>query len=117
GSIKREWLASDVHREIYDYAMKVPKGSFNVGQMFSYITDDEVNNILNINMKFATDASEESYYNDCLIALADECLKAQLEEVKKKYNSLSDPNEKRAAVGEIAVLQKKIKSKSVQEKL
>nr|MDE5602180.1 toprim domain-containing protein [Clostridia bacterium] len=115
--IRREWLASDVHREIYDYALKVPKGGFNVGQMFSYISDDEVNNILNINMEFPTDAREESYYNDCLIVLANEYLKAQLEDMNKKYNLLSDKEEKNAVVRQMDVLQKKIKSKSVQEKL
>lgn len=115
--LKREWLATDVHRAIYDYALTVPKGGFNVGQMYTYIDDGEVNDILNINMQFATDASEESYYNDCVRALADEYLRARLEEVNRLHNTLSDPDGRRAAVSEIVGLQKKLKSRSIQEKL
>jgi len=116
-SVKKEWFASDVHRSVYEYALTVPKGGFNVGQMYSYIDDAEINAVLDINLGFASKAKEEEYYVDCVLTLANEYLTARLAELKSRYNSLSDTEEKKATVNEIAALQKKLKSKSIGEKL
>lgn len=115
--IKKEWLAHDVHRAIYEYALGLPKGGFNVGQMYTYIDDAEINNILQVNLQFASKIHEGKYFSDCILALADEYLSARLAMLKAAYNSLSDAEEKKSTLGEIALLQKKLKSKSVQEKL
>jgi len=109
--------ASDVHRSVYEYALTVPKGGFNVGQMYSYIDDAEINAVLDINLGFASKAKEEEYYVDCVLTLANEYLTARLAELKSRYNSLSDTEEKKATVNEIAALQKKLKSRSLSDKL
>ncbi|MDE6302637.1 MAG: toprim domain-containing protein, partial [Clostridia bacterium] len=113
--VKKEWLAHPVHIAVYDYAKSA--GNVNVGQMYGVINDDEVNHILDINLHFATKAKEEEYYTDCVLTLANEYISGRLAELKAQYNKLSDAEEKRNAVNEIAALQKKLKSKSVQEKL
>ena len=116
-ALNKDWFASDVHRAVYEYALSVPKGGFNVGQMYNYIDDAEINAVLDINLGFASKAKEEEYYVDCVLTLANEYLSARLAELKAAYNSLSDAEEKKATVNEIAALQKKLKSKSVGEKL
>lgn len=116
--IKKEWLPHAVHQSIFEYAQTLPQGEFNVGRMYDNIEDDEeINRVLNVNMHFANAAKESEYYLDCLIALANEYISGRLEFLKNEYNSLSDAAKKRDFVAEITLLQKKLKSKSIQDKL
>lgn len=115
--INKQWLAHPAHQAVYDYAKSVPSGKINVGQMYSVIDDEEINHVLDINLQFATKVKEEEYYYDCLNTLANEHISAALAIVKAEYNTLSSQEEKKDAVNQISVLQKKLKSKSVQEKL
>ncbi len=117
-ALKKEWFAHPVHRDIFEYASTLPKGEFNVGRMFDIIAgDSEVDRILQVNLKFATEAQENEYYNDCVLALANEYISGRLAKLKTEYNALSDAQEKRNAIGEISALQKKLKSRSLSDKL
>ncbi|MBR4800961.1 MAG: DNA primase [Clostridia bacterium] len=115
--VKREWLAHPKHQEIFDYAKSLGDEPFSVGKMYSRVADDpEINQILNINIELNT-TQEKGYFEDCLVLLANEYIQGRLEYLKNAYNAMSDQNEKRNAVQEIAVLGKKLKSKSISEKL
>ncbi len=114
-NIKKEWLAHPIHQSVYDYAQSVK--SVNVGQMYGVIDDEEIGKILDVHLHFATLAKEEEYYIDCVSTLANEFISARLAELKTQYGALSDAEEKRNALNEITALQKKLKSKTIQEKL
>jgi len=139
-TIKSEWLAHEKHREIVDFARTLGEHKFNVGQMYAHVADDpEINEVLDLNvvqnvksatrdavqlgdasdnkLEFNNSAQEKEYFDDCLIALANEYLQGRLESLKNAYNAMSDQNEKREAVQEIALLGKQLKSKSISDKL
>ena len=116
--IKREWLVHPKHQEIFDYALSLEGEPFNVGLMYAHVEDDnEINEILDMNVKFENSAREAEYFEDCLVLLANEYIQGRLEYLKSAYNKMTDPDEKRSAVQEITLLTKKLKSKLISEKL
>lgn len=117
--IKTEWLANDLHKEVFDWAKTMPEHTDLVNPMFSKFgyENDEINKILNVNMKFADTIREADYFNDCVLMLANELVSKRLEQVKNGYNELSDPEAKRASIAEISRLQKILKSKDINDKL
>lgn len=117
--IKTEWLANDLHKEVFDWAKTMPEHTDLVNPMFSKFgyENDEINKILNVNMKFADTIREADYFGDCVLMLANESVAKRLEQVKNGYNELSDPEAKRASLAEISRLQKILKSKDINDKL
>jgi len=117
--IKREWLANDTHKKIFDFVLTEPEKKVSISKMYDVMgyDDDEINHVLGINLHFSDNGREADYYNDCLLALANECISKKLEEAKERFNTLSDANEKRAGIAEISALQKILKSKSIEDKL
>lgn len=117
--IKTEWLANDLHRQVFEWAKTMPEHTDLVNPMFSKFgyENDEINKILNVNMKFADTIREADYFNDCVLMLANEFVSKRLEQVKNGYNELSDPEAKRASIAEISRLQKILKSKDINDKL
>lgn len=117
--IKTEWLANDSHKEVFDWAKTMPEHTDLVNPMFSKFgyENDEINKILNVNMKFADTIREADYFGDCVLMLANESVAKRLEQVKNGYNELSDPEAKRASIAEISRLQKILKSKDINDKL
>ncbi len=117
--IKTEWLANDLHKEVFDWAKTMPEHTDLVNPMFSKFgyENDEINKILNVNMKFADTIREADYFGDCVLMLANENVAKRLEQVKNGYNELSDPEAKRASIAEISRLQKILKSKDINDKL
>lgn len=117
--IKTEWLANDLHKEVFDWEKTMPEHTDLVNPMFSKFgyENDEINKILNVNMKFADTIREADYFNDCVLMLANEFVSKRLEQVKNGYNELSDPEAKRASIAEISRLQKILKSKDINDKL
>ena len=96
---------------------------FNVGKMYTHVEDDkEINEILDLdiddlNKEFKNPTQEAEYFEGCLLALANEYIQGRLEYLKNAYNKMTDSEEKRKAVLEITALGKKLKSKSISEKL
>lgn len=119
GKIKREWLANDTHKRIFDFVLTEPEKKVSISKMYDVLgyDDDEINHVLGLNLHFSDNGREADYYNDCLLALANECISQKLEEAKERFNTLSDANEKRAGIAEISALQKILKSKSIEDKL
>lgn len=117
--IKTEWLANDLHRQVFEWAKTMSEHTDMVKTMFSVFgyDNEEISNILNINMKFADNIREADYFNDCVLMLANEFVSKRLEQVKNGYNELSDPEAKRASIAEISRLQKILKSKDINDKL
>lgn len=117
--IKTEWLASDVHKEVFEWAKTMPVNTDLVNSMFSKFgyENEEIGKILDINMKFADTIREADYFNDCVLMLANEHISQRLDKLKEGYNDLSDPEAKRASISEISRLQKILKSKDINDKL
>lgn len=117
--IKQEWLAEDVHRQLYAWAQTQQKKCDLVEKMFTEFGYDntEINSILAINLRFADSTREKDYFWDCVLMLANDKISQTLENLKTEYNSLSDNEQKRASILEISRLQKILKSKSIDDKL
>ena len=119
GKVKREWLANDTHKKIFDFVLSEPEKQASISKMYDVLgyDDEEVNCVLGINLHFSDKGREADYYNDCLLALANESISQKLDEAKKRFNTLSDSAEKKACLVEISALTKKLKSKSIEDKL
>lgn len=78
---------------------------------------DEINKILDISLHFDNKMREAEYYFDCLNTIANEYISRRLDELKQKFGSLTDADEKRACIAEIGELNKKLKSKNIIDKL
>lgn len=119
GKVKREWLANDTHKKIFDFVLSEPEKKASISKMYDVLgyDDEEVNCVLGINLHFSDKGREADYYNDCLLALANESISQKLDEAKERFNTLSDSAEKKACLVEISALTKKLKSKSIEDKL
>lgn len=119
GKVKREWLANDTHKKIFDFVLSEPEKQVSISKMYDVLgyDDEEVNCVLGINLHFSDKGREADYYNDCLLALANESISQKLDEAKERFNTLSDSAEKKACLVEISALTKKLKSKSIEDKL
>ncbi len=119
GKVKREWLANDTHKKIFDFVLSEPEKQASISKMYDVLgyDDEEVNCVLGINLHFSDKGREADYYNDCLLALANESISQKLDEAKERFNTLSDSSEKKACLVEISALTKKLKSKSIEDKL
>lgn len=119
GKVKREWLANDTHKKIFDFVLSEPEKQASISKMYDVLgyDDEEVNCVLGINLHFSDKGREADYYNDCLLALANESISQKLDEAKKRFNTLSDSAERNACLVEISALTKKLKSKSIEDKL
>lgn len=119
GKVKREWLAKDTHKKIFDFVLSEPEKQASISKMYDVLgyDDEEVNCVLGINLHFSDKGREADYYNDCLLALANESISQKLDEAKERFNTLSDSAEKKACLVEISALTKKLKSKSIEDKL
>lgn len=117
--VKREWLAHDLHKKVLDFVLSQPPKQASISKMYDVIgyDDDEVNHVLGINLHFSDNGREADYYNDCLLALANDCISKKLDEAKERFNTLSDATEKKECLVEISALTKKLKSKSIDDKL
>lgn len=119
GKVKREWLANDTHKKIFDFVLSESEKQASISKMYDVLgyDDEEVNCVLGINLHFSDKGREADYYNDCLLALANESISQKLDEAKERFNTLSDSAEKKACLVEISALTKKLKSKSIEDKL
>lgn len=119
GKVKREWLANDTHKKIFDFVLSEPEKQASISKMYDVLgyDDEEINCVLGINLHFSDKGREADYYNDCLLALANESISQKLDEEKERFNTLSDSAEKKACLVEISALTKKLKSKSIEDKL
>ena len=117
--INKEWFANDTHKKAFEYVISEPEKKVSIGKIYDVLgyEDDEINQVLCINLPFTDIGREADYYNDCLLALANESISQKLDEEKERFNTLSDSAEKKACLVEISALTKKLKSKSIEDKL
>lgn len=117
--INKEWFANDTHKKAFEYVISEPEKKVSIGKIYDVLgyEDDEINQVLCINLPFTDIGREADYYNDCLLALANESISQKLDEAKKRFNTLSDSAERNACLVEISALTKKLKSKSIEDKL
>ena len=112
--VKKAWLPMAVHVMIFEALCE--NKDFSVGSIYSYVEPDaEVDKI--VGQQLPEDgATAKKLYDDCLICIADGYISARLKALNAKYGSLTDPEEKKATVLEIAKLQKQLGSRSITDK-
>lgn len=113
--VKKAWFPLAVHVIIFEAFEQ--NENFAMGSIFSYVEpDEEVDKLLALQLP-DDPVTAQKLYEDCLICLANGYISARLKELNSKYGSLTDPDEKREAVREIAKLQKQLKSRLIADKM
>lgn len=116
GFLKKEWFTHPLHQSIFGDVVE-SAGGLKVATLFDKYTDDELNKIIGDDVVFEVPATEQIYYNDCILVLANDYISKQLDGLTKRYNASSTPADKKAIVTQMASLQQKLKSKNVKDKI
>lgn len=116
GFLKKEWFTHPLHQSIFGDVVE-SAGGLKVAALFDKYTDDELNKIIGDDVVFEVPATEQIYYNDCILVLANDYISKQLDGLTKRYNASSTPADKKAIVTQMASLQQKLKSKNVKDKI
>ena len=116
GFLKKEWFTHPLHQSIFCDVVE-SAGGLKVATLFDKYTDDELNKIIGDDVVFEVPATEQIYYNDCILVLANDYISKQLDGLTKRYNASSTPADKKAIITQMASLQQKLKSKNVKDKI
>ena len=116
GFLKKEWFTHPLHQSIFGDVVE-SAGGLKVATLFDKYTDDELNKIIGDNVVFKVPATEQIYFSDCILVLANDYISKQLDGLTKRYNASSTPADKKAIVTQMASLQQKLKSKNVKDKI
>ncbi len=114
--VRKEWFTHPLHQDVFGDVID-SSNTLKAGSLFDRYQDEELNKIIGDDVVFEHNSSEKAYYTDCVLVLANDYIAKQLEGLTKKYNASSDSAEKREIVGQMAVLQQKLKSKDVKAKI
>lgn len=114
--VKKEWLPHPLHQEIFDRFVS-SGGTLQISSLFDEENDnEELGKIVGDKVAAMEGPDDKIYFADCLVSLANDYLSARLEKLKNEYATLSSPEDKKRNIEEIATLQKKLKSKNVEDK-
>lgn len=116
GFLKKEWFTHPLHQSVFGDVVE-SAGGLKVATLFDKYTDDELNKIIGDDVVFEVPATEQIYYNDCILVLANDYISKQLDGLTKRYNSATTPADKKAIITQMASLQQKLKSKNVKDKI
>ena len=116
GFLKKEWFTHPLHQSIFGDVVE-SAGGLKVATLFDKYTDEELNKIIGDDVVFEVPATEQIYYNDCILVLANDYISKQLDGLTKRYNASSTPADKKAIITQMASLQQKLKSKNVKDKI
>lgn len=114
--VKKEWLQHPLHQEIFDRFVE-SGGTLQISTLFDDDKEqNEISKIVGDKVAAIEGTDEKAYFADCLLALANDYLSARLEKLKTEYTTLTSDEDKRNNISEIATLQKKLKSKNIEDK-
>ena len=116
GFLKKEWFTHPLHQSIFGDVVE-SAGGLKVATLFDKYTDDELNKIIGDNVVFKVPATEQIYFSDCILVLANDYISKQLDGLTKRYNASSTPADKKAIITQMKSLQQKLKSKNVKDKI
>ena len=116
GFLKKEWFTHPLHQSIFGDVVE-SAGGLKVATLFDKYADEELNKIIGDDVVFEVPATEQIYYNDCVLVLANDYISKQLDGLTKRYNASSTPADKKAIITQMASLQQKLKSKNVKDKI
>lgn len=116
GFLKKEWFTHPLHQSIFGDVVE-SAGGLKVATLFDKYADDELNKIIGDDVVFEVPATEQIYFSDCILVLANGYISKQLDGLTKRYNASSTPADKKAIVTQMASLQQKLKSKNVKDKI
>ena len=116
GFLKKEWFTHPLHQSIFGDVVE-SAGGLKVATLFDKYADEELNKIIGDDVVFEVPATEQIYYNDCILVLANDYISKQLDGLTKRYNAATTPADKKAIITQMASLQQKLKSKNVKDKI
>ena len=116
GFLKKEWFTHPLHQSIFGDVVE-SAGGLKVATLFDKYADDELNKIIGDDVVFEVPATEQIYFSDCILVLANDYISKQLDGLTKRYNASSTPADKKAIITQMASLQQKLKSKNVKDKI
>ena len=116
GFLKKEWFTHPLHQSIFGDVVE-SAGGLKVATLFDKYTDDELNKIIGDDVVFEVPATEQIYFSDCILVLANDYISKQLDGLTKRYNAATTPADKKAIITQMASLQQKLKSKNVKDKI
>ena len=116
GFLKKEWFTHPLHQSIFGDVVE-SAGQLKVATLFDKYTDEELNKIIGDDVVFEVPATEQIYFSDCILVLANDYISKQLDGLTKRYNASSTPADKKAIITQMASLQQKLKSKNVKDKI
>ena len=116
GFLKKEWFTHPLHQSIFGDVVE-SAGGLKVATLFDKYTDEELNKIIGDDVVFEVPATEQIYFSDCILVLANDYISKQLDGLTKRYNASSTPADKKAIITQMASLQQKLKSKNVKDKI
>ena len=116
GFLKKEWFTHPLHQSIFGDVVE-SAGGLKVATLFDKYADEELNKIIGDDVVFEVPATEQIYFSDCILVLANDYISKQLDGLTKRYNASSTPADKKAIITQMASLQQKLKSKNVKDKI
>ena len=116
GFLKKEWFTHPLHQSIFGDVVE-SAGGLIVATLFDKYADDELNKIIGDDVVFEVPATEQIYFSDCILVLANDYISKQLDGLTKRYNAATTPADKKAIITQMASLQQKLKSKNVKDKI
>lgn len=113
--VREEWFPLAEHAQIFE-ALKENE-NFSVGSIYSYAEpSEEIDKLVALELPEDSDRAKK-LYDDCLLCLANGYLAAKIKELNQLYGTLTDPEQKRETVKNIAKLQRQLASRLPADKL
>jgi DNA primase len=114
--INKDWLVDTTHQSIFGDVVDT-LGKVKIATLFDKYDHGELGNIVGDDVVFEHATSEQNYYHDCIMVLANNYISKQLEGLTKQYNAATEYADKKAIIATMAQLQQKLKSKNLNDKL
>lgn len=110
--LQREWFSNEIHIEIFDFISKKKANNENInaGMLYGIIQEsDEMNAVVNLELKLEDEKLEEKYYNDSAIMIANLYLTKIINETSARYEEESEASAKKSLIVSLTSAQQKLK--------
>ena len=115
--INVDWFTEPTAKVVVEWIKSKGTEDIIIGDMFAAIPQtDEMNAYLDEKRDFSSEILEENYYKDCLIQLANDYIRATIQNKKASLNDATT-EEKRQIMQDIGVLNQKLLAQDLESKI
>ena len=115
--INVDWFTEPTARAVVEWIKSKGNEDIIIGDMFAAIPQsDEMNAYLDEKRDFSSEIVEENYYKDCLIQLANDYIRATMQNKKASINDAT-ADEKRQIMQDLSVLNQKLLAQDLDSKI